>query len=74
MPSGIGLDAAEWSLIEPRLSGTGARHTRAVQEHQHYFQLHPTDSERDYLEHLFTQLSALPAMEALFDHPRLGKV
>lgn len=54
-------------LVEPRLSGTGARHTRAVQEHQHYFQEHPTDSDRDYLEDLFTRLSALPAMEALFD-------
>lgn len=54
-------------LVEPRLSGTGARYTRAVQEHQHYFQQHPTDSERDYLEHLFAQLSALPATQPLFD-------
>ncbi len=54
-------------LVEPRLSGVGPRHTRAVQEHQHYFQQHPTHSERDYLEHVFRAVGALPAAAALFD-------
>lgn len=53
-------------LIEPMLSGLGARHTRAQQEHQHYFQQHPTHSERDYLEHVFGRLEALPPTGALF--------
>ncbi len=54
-------------LVEPRLSGVGPRHTRAVQEHQHYFQQHPTHSERDYLEHVFRAVGALPAAAALLD-------
>lgn len=54
-------------LVEPRLSGTDARHRRALQEHQHYFQQFPTHSDRDYLEDLFARLACLPAMEGLFD-------
>ena len=54
-------------LVEPRLSGTEARHRRALQEHQHYFQQFPTNSDRDYLEDLFNRLACLPAMEGLFD-------
>jgi hypothetical protein len=54
-------------LVDPCLSGVAQRHTRAVREHQHYFQLHPTHSERDYLEHVFRAVGALPAAAALFD-------
>jgi len=54
-------------LIDPMLSGTEARHTRAQQEHQHYFQQHPTDSDRHYLESLFGRLAEIPAAAALFD-------
>jgi hypothetical protein len=54
-------------LVEPRLSGVGPRHTRAVQEHQHYFQQRPTYSDRDYLEHVFRAVGELPAAAALFD-------
>ena len=55
------------ALVDPMLSGTGACHTRAQHEHQHYFQQHPTNSERHYLEHLFGRLAAIPATAALFD-------
>lgn len=54
-------------LVEPGLSGSGARRTRAMQEHQHYFQQHPTGSDRDYLESLFAGLLDVPATAPLFD-------
>ena len=55
------------ALVDPMLSGTGARYTRAQHEHQHYFQQHPTHSERQYLEYLFARLEQSPATKALFD-------
>jgi hypothetical protein len=55
------------ALVDPMLSGVEARYTRAQHEHQHYFHQHPTHSERDYLEHLFGKLAAIPATAALFD-------
>jgi hypothetical protein len=55
------------ALVEPMLSGTGARYTRAQQEHQHFFQQHPTASERDYLESLFRRVMNIPAVAGLFD-------
>lgn len=63
-------------LIEPVLSGVGPRHTRALREHQHYFEQHPTHSERDYLEHVFRAVGALPAAAALLDpaHDPLWRV
>jgi hypothetical protein len=47
------------ALVDPMLSGVGARHTRAQQEHQHHFQQHPTHSEREYLEYLFGRLHVI---------------
>jgi hypothetical protein len=54
-------------LVDPMLSGTGARHKRAAQEHQHYFLQHPLHTEREYLLYLFERLAAFPATAALFD-------
>ena len=55
-------------LVEPLLSGNKKeRHTRAIHDHQHYFQQHPTASERQFLEHVFGTLEKLPATAALFD-------
>lgn len=51
----------------PRLSGPGDRRQRALDEHTLYFREHPTDSDREYLLHVFRQVSKLPAAGALFD-------
>ncbi len=55
-------------LIDPpRLSGPGERRQRALDEHTLYFRAHPTESDREYLLHVFGQVAKLPAVEAIFD-------
>lgn len=55
-------------LIDPpRLSGPGERRQRALDEHTLYFRAHPTESDREYLHHVFHEVAKLPAAEALFD-------
>lgn len=51
----------------PRLSGSGDRRQRALDEHTLYFRSHPTESDREYLLHVFGEVAKLPAAEALFD-------
>ena len=51
----------------PRLSGTGERRGRALDEHTLYFRTHPTGSDRDYLLHVFRTVAELPVARQLFD-------
>ena len=56
------------ALVDPpRLSGPGDRRQRALDEHNLYFRVHPTDSDRDYLLHVFRAVAALPVAGQLFD-------
>jgi hypothetical protein len=54
-------------LPEPRLAGPGERLQRARDHHTLYFQQHRVHSDRDYLEHVFREVAALPAPAPLFD-------
>lgn len=56
-------------LVErPYLSGpTAERRALANDRHEAYFRTHPLHSDREYLEHCFAEVAALPAMAALFD-------
>ena len=51
----------------PRLSGSGERRGRVVDEYTRYFRAHPTGSDRDYLLHVFRAVAALPVAGQLFD-------
>lgn len=59
-------------LASPRIAGrlkdhpAGGGLERARDERDLYFQAHPTDSDRDYLLHVFAQLAAMPATAELF--------
>jgi hypothetical protein len=47
-------------------AGQGAGLMRARDERDLYFQAHPTDTDRDYLLHVFAELAAMPATAELF--------
>lgn len=51
----------------PLLAGTGLRLEQAKDQRILYFQEHPTDSDREYLCHVFRKVEALPAAAPLFD-------
>ena len=56
------------ALVDPpRLSGPGDRRKRALDEHNLYFRAQPTDSDREYLLHVFREVAALPVAGQLFD-------
>ena len=56
------------ALVDPpRLSGPGERRTRALDEHNLYFRAHPTDTDREYLLHVFRAVAALPVAGQIFD-------
>ena len=56
------------ALVDPpRLSGPGGRRKRALDEHTLYFRAHPTDTDREYLLHVFRAAAALPVAGQLFD-------
>ena len=56
------------ALVDPpRLSGPGDRRRRALDEHNLFFRAHPTDSDREYLLHVFSAVAALPVAGQLFD-------
>ncbi len=55
------------ALIDPVISGPGDRRQRAVDREELYFRQHPTDSYRDYLQDVFSEVAGLPAAERLFD-------
>jgi hypothetical protein len=51
----------------PRLAGPGERRKLALDQHTLYFRAHPTDSDRDYLLHVFRTVAELPAAREVFD-------
>jgi len=56
------------ALVDPPLlSGPGERRKRALDEHNLYFRAHPTDSDREYLLHVFRTVASLPVAGQLFD-------
>ena len=56
-------------LVErPYLSGpTRERRNLATDRHASYFREHATDSDRNYLEHVFSEVAKLPGVGPLFD-------
>ena len=55
-------------MIEtPYLAGPGSRLQRAKDEHEMFFRKHPTLTEREYFEKVFTEVGTLPAMKEFFD-------
>lgn len=54
-------------LAAPMLAGTGDALRRAKDAATEYFYAHPTEHDRHYLEHCFTQMAALPAVAGLYD-------
>ncbi len=49
------------------LSGPGTRLALARDQHTIYFRQHPTESDREYLYHVFRTVRGLPGMAPLFD-------
>ena len=55
-------------LVEvPKLSGPGERLRRARDEHELFFQRHPTSTEREFLLEVFEETGRLPGMKEFFD-------
>jgi hypothetical protein len=55
------------------LSGPGPRLALAREQHTLYFRQHPTESDREYLYHVFRTVRRLPGLAALF-HDTLNPV
>jgi SAM-dependent methyltransferase len=54
-------------LIDPpRVAGPGERLARARDEHELYFRAHPTETDREYLLHIFDELARLPGTKDIF--------
>jgi hypothetical protein len=54
-------------LIDPpRVAGPGERLARARDEHEIYFRAHPTETDREYLLHVFDELARLPGAKDIF--------
>lgn len=51
----------------PLLSGPGDRLKAAEDQHTLYVRAHPTDSDREYLLHVFATVGQLPALGRLYD-------
>ncbi len=54
-------------LDAPLISGFGDNLGRARDQHTAYVRKHPTDSDREYLQHVFETVAALPVLGALYD-------
>ncbi len=54
-------------IPEPLLAGPGDGNRQARERAREYFNRHPTENERHYLEHCFDQLAQYPAVAGLFD-------
>ena len=50
----------------PMLAGAGDRLQRARDEHEVYFRSHPTETDREYLLHVFNKLAKLPGAKDIF--------
>jgi hypothetical protein len=54
-------------LVEtPKLAGPGVRLRRARDEHELFFRKRPTETEREYLQEVFTEAGKLPGMKDFF--------
>jgi hypothetical protein len=54
-------------LIDPpRIAGPDERLARARDEHELYFRAHPTETDREYLLHVFDELARLPGAQDIF--------
>jgi hypothetical protein len=54
-------------LIDPpKIAGPGERLGRARDEHELYFRAHPTETDREYLWHVFGEWSKLPGCSEIF--------
>lgn len=54
-------------LVEPpRVAGPGERLARARDEHELYFRAHPTETDREYLLHVFDEFARLPGAQDIF--------
>jgi hypothetical protein len=54
-------------LIDPpRIAGPDERLARARDEHELYFRAHPTETDREYLHHVFDELARLPGAKDIF--------
>jgi hypothetical protein len=54
-------------LDHPLLAGPGERLAAAHDQHALYVRAHPTDSDREYLLHVFATVGRLPALGRLYD-------
>jgi hypothetical protein len=54
-------------LDQPWIAGAGDRRTEAEHVRDRFFSRHPTLSDRDYLQHVFTEVGKLPGMADLLD-------
>ena len=52
---------------KPLLAGPGDGNRQARERAREYFNRHPTENERHYLEHCFDQLAQYPALAGLYD-------
>jgi hypothetical protein len=50
----------------PRIAGPGVRLSRARDEHELYFRAHPTETDREYLLHVFDEIAHLPGAQEIF--------
>jgi len=54
-------------LVEPpKIAGPGEQLGRARDEHELYFRAHPTETDREYLLHVFGELAALSGAKDVF--------
>jgi hypothetical protein len=53
-------------IAPPRLSGPAERLRQARDAHQHYFLLHPRETDREYLLSIFDELAASPGTSGIF--------
>jgi SAM-dependent methyltransferase len=55
-----------WLIDPPKIGGPGERLARARDEHEIYFRAHPTETDREYLLHVFDELAQLPGVQDIF--------
>ena len=54
-------------IAAPFIAGPGERLQFAKEQRTAFFQQNPTQSDREYLEHVFGEVAKLPAMKELYD-------
>lgn len=54
-------------IAAPFIAGPGERLQFAKEQRTAFFQQNPTQSDREYLEHVFREVAKLPAMRELYD-------